>query len=268
MGTTILVSNQKGGVGKTTISSNLAMALADRGYQVGVIDSDPQGHISYVLGILNQRGEPYEGIFNLLVNSRVMNVDLGDVVIPIERGKGRIELLPGGPYTALAGIQMQMQNVPFSYMGELVAPMIERCDYILVDTSPAVSMLTPSLLAMANYVLIPTDMASLDINGVNAVVKTMAQFAGNHDADLVGILPTKTQPNTNEYREQLDRLKQTYPGYVWDDFQLTYSTYWKEATDVAKPILDYAPASHKSHREMVALVDHFIEMTQGVAHVG
>lgn len=270
MSRNILVSNQKGGVGKTTVTCNLAVGLAMKGYNVGVVDTDPQGHCSFSFGVLNEEGKPYEGLFNLLVNAKQFKLTMDDVTFPVSAKKGKwegsIRLLPGGQQTALAAFNMQMRGAKFHELTETLRPFTETCDYVLCDTSPTVSLLTPSLLAWANYVLIPTDGAALDVSGVHEVVYTMIQSAGNNDAKLLGILPTKSHPNTREDSTQFKRLLEWYPGYVWDDVQLTYSTIWKQASDAAVSIFEWAEPTHPAYQQMSDLVDKVALTLMGVEH--
>ncbi len=266
----ILISNQKGGVGKTTVTCNLAVGLAMKGYRVGVLDTDPQGHCSLQFGVLDEQGKPYEALFNLIINAKKFNLTMEDLTFDVspKRGEwsGSIRLLPGGKETALAAFGMQMRGAKFHELTALLEPFTSECDYVLCDTSPTVSLLTPSLMAWADYVLIPTDGAALDVSGVHEVMYTMIQAAGNHDAKLLGILPTKSHPTTKEDNTQLARLLEWYPGYVWDDVQLTYSTIWKQASDVAASIFEWAEESHPAYQQMSALVDKVALTTMGVEY--
>lgn len=267
----ILVINQKGGVGKTTVTCNLAVGLARKGFRVGVVDTDPQGHCSLQFGVLDEEGKPYEGLLNLIVNAKQFGLTMDDLTFPVlpkgeEKWSGSVRLLPGGRQTALAAFDMQMRGAKFHELTNMLEPFTRECDYVLCDTSPTVSLLTPSLLAWADYVLIPTDMAALDVSGVNEVVYTMIQSAGNHDAKLLGIVPTKSQPNTIEHKTQIGRLMGMYPGYVWDDVQLTYSTIWKQASDVAVSIFEWAKPDQPAYQQMSALVDKVALETMGVEY--
>lgn len=256
---TISVSNQKGGTGKSTVCSTLAALLAMLGYKVLMIDMDPQGHLSSLTGTPKA-----DGIFDLLVNNKALH----EVVIPIDdnyhQGNGWLGLLPGYNKTQVAAINMQIQGHDYGQLDRVIAPLRDGMDFILFDNSPTVSLFTPSILMASDYVLIPTRMMTLDLNGVDEIVQIMANLAGLHTAKLLGIVPTQVNPQTREYRLQMADLKERYGALVWEDCQTTLSTVWAEASAVARPVFVYHP-EHQAAQQAQALASKVLQMV-GVRH--
>lgn len=254
--TTLL--NFKGGTGKTTITHLLGFLMAYSGLRVVMIDTDPQGHLSTLTGNIDERGYAQEGVFDLLVNGK----SLHEVIVPIDtQGRGWLGLLPGGQRTQLAAVDMQLRGMDFGAFGRAIEPLKAVTDCILVDTSPSISLFTPSILQVTDHLIIPTDMGRLELDGVAKVFYTLANMAGMHDVNVLGILPTKTTPNTREYTERLGELIGLYgASMVWEDVQTTASTIWKEATDVQSTVVDYAP-EHKSSTQAWAILDKVMTAT-------
>lgn len=248
------INNHKGGVSKTTLTANIGIGLARKGYNVLLLDLDPQGHLSMMTGELGSDGYPYEGVFNLLA---VDEKGLDDVIISLDKFgcDGWLGMIPGGNKTTLTDTYMMMQAQDYKMLSREIAPLAETLDYIVVDTSPKLAMMTQAIMAFSDAILIPTKMASMDINSVGQTVNTMTNLAAIHNAKLLGIVPTQTEPNTLEHRDKLMELIALYgEDVVWDDYQIRKSTVWTEASDVAMPIFDYVP-DHSASDQMIALVD-------------
>jgi chromosome partitioning protein len=260
MAIAISVSNQKGGTSKSTLCSTLAAWLARLGYKVLMVDMDPQGHLSSLTGTPKA-----DGIFELLTLGKALH----EVIIPIDaayhEGEGWLGLLPGYNKTQTAAIDMQIQGHDYGLLDRTLAPLRDGMDFILFDNSPTVSLFTPSILMASDYVLIPTRMMTLDLNGVDEIVQIMANLARLHTAKLLGIVPTQTTPQTKEYRLQMMDLKEKYGELVWDDCQTTLSTVWAEASAVARPVFVYHP-EHQATQQAQALGRKVLEMI-GAHHV-
>jgi chromosome partitioning protein len=246
MAMVISISNQKGGTGKSTMCSHLAAWLASIGYKVLMIDMDPQGHLSSLTGTPKA-----DGVFDLLVNGK----ELHEVILPITAeyhgGAGWLGLLPGYNRTQLAAIDIQLSGQDFGRLGKVLQPLHSAFDFILFDNSPTVSLFTPSILMASDYVIIPTRMMTLDLNGVDEIVQIMTNLAALHNAKLLGIIPTQCTPNTREYRLQMTDLREKYGALVWDDCQTTLSTVWAEASAVARPVFVYHPEHQATQQAQI-----------------
>jgi len=203
---TIAISNQKGGVGKTTTSVCLAHALAIKGKQVLLIDLDPQGQVATALGL-----DRDPGVFNLLVAGRA--------AANVIRSSGRpnLSVITGDKSTATAQIVIEAQHQPVSFLRDLLKPFGKSgLDYVVLDTSPSIGGLQELALFAADTVLIPTAVDYLSSDGVASVIETLNTLRRNHQwpGTLLGILPTFSDDTTRASAENLTALRHVYSEYV------------------------------------------------------
>lgn len=255
--TTILIANFKGGVAKTTTTCNLAYGLASMGFKVGVVDTDPQGHCSHLLGTFDESGNPHESLYTLITTEARFRPSMEALTINIPVGSGSIRLLPGGKLTAIAAVNMEIRKMPITTLRDLLQPLAQECDVLLMDTPPTIGLMTPQSLAVADWVLLPTDLASMDVGGVDAMIYAMAEDAAYHQADVLGIVPTKIHPRDGEDRIQAELLVQKYGDRVWMDTPIHFATAWKQAAAVSASIFELCKPSHKPYQQMEALVNKF-----------
>ncbi|MBZ0305636.1 MAG: ParA family protein [Anaerolineae bacterium] len=263
--TTIVIANKKGGVAKTTLALNIAVAFAALGRRVGLIDMDPQGHISVSLDMVDDYGRPAEGVFQLMVNGVAME----KVIRPAPRDEyesivrvpgGEVIVLPGGAKTQLAAVNIQLEGGNYDALAGAIAPLKQMCDVIVMDTAPSNSLFTGGIYNAADWVLIPTLLTRLGVDSVAETVQEMANLKNLHRARLMGIVPTMMQPRTREERLRLEELKSVYQELVWDDVGIRYSVVWREASEAARSIFSYQKpkdrlAKRQAENQMWALVE-------------
>ena len=146
MATVISVTNQKGGVGKTTSAVNVAYYLAKQGKQTLVIDFDPQGNATSGLGIDKQ------GLEKTMVDVILGEAELKDVIIPTEHK--RLFLAPTTPHLANTEVELAQAEKRFSRL-KMAVETLDGYDYIIIDSPPSLSLLTVNGLIAARYVLLP-----------------------------------------------------------------------------------------------------------------
>lgn len=165
---TIAFMNQKGGVGKTTTAVNLAAALARTGRRVGVIDLDPQAHLTLHLGASVSDGRP--SIYDVLVDESTL-VDEAAVTLP----QGLL-LLPAE--TDLAGAEVELASAP-----DRASRLADRCaaskairglDFLLIDCPPSLGLLTLNALSLAREVVVPMQAHFLALQGLSKLLETVA----------------------------------------------------------------------------------------------
>ncbi len=199
----IAVANQKGGVGKTTTTVNVAHGLACRGKEVLLVDVDPQGQCASALGL---RREP--GVFDLLVSAK----PLRDVLRTT--GRQRLYLIPGDKRTATAQTLLTLERP--GEIGLLMEALHSglNCsdpDYIVMDTAPSVGGLQEMALWAADGVLIPSATDALSTEGVAEIVATLERLAQRHrwQGNIMGVLPTFYDDVTRESQTVLADLRKS-----------------------------------------------------------
>jgi chromosome partitioning protein len=207
--TTVALANQKGGVAKTTSTSNLAFAFAELGLRVLAVDLDPQGSLTVAMG---HDPEDLDRMELTLYRSLVGDRPLREIVIP-----GNPALVPSG--ILLAGAEQELgMDVTRSGQLALRQRLQEvRADYdvVLIDTPPSLGMLTVNGLVAATHVVIPTQTEHLASIGIRALLGTLGRLRRglNPDLAVLGVLPTMYNPRQVHDGVVLEGLREMMRGY-------------------------------------------------------
>jgi len=234
----ITISNQKGGVGKTTTAVSLAHYLSKKGRRVLLIDLDPQGQCATSLGM-----DPEQGTFYLLVISQTSPQEIAFIKKYVrETGREGLTLIPGNQATAQA--QANIQEKPISYLKEVVRPFVkDGVDYIVFDTSPSVGGLQERAIWASDLLILPsaTEFASLD--SVAKTIQTLQVLRAEKGwkGGLLGILPTFFDDKTRESRNSLNDLQRDFGEKVFAPIH--NATVLRECWAAGKTIFEYAPQS-------------------------
>ena len=204
----IAITNQKGGVGKTTTTVNLGIGLARQGKKVLMIDADPQGSLSICLGQKNP-----DALDDTL--STVLKAVVEDKYLPLEKGilqhpegadflPANIEL--SGTETGLVNI-MSREYVLKEYIGRVK----ENYDYILIDCMPSLGMMTINAFVAADSLIVPCQPSFLSTKGLNLLFGSVARVRRtiNPKLRIDGILLTMVDSRTNNARNIISSLKAT-----------------------------------------------------------
>ena len=210
-GTIIALSNQKGGVGKTTTCANLGIGLAMEGKKVLVVDADPQSSLSISLGY------PQPDQLPVTITDLMKKVILDK---PITEGEGilhqkeGVDLLPAS--IELAGLEASMVNVMSreTILRQVLNEIGKPYDFILLDCMPSLGMLTINALAAADSVLIPVQAHYLPAKGLEQLLQTISKVRRqiNPALRIEGVLLTMVDSRTNYAHDISNLIRETYGG--------------------------------------------------------
>lgn len=246
----LAIVNMKGGVGKTTTSINLALGLADRGRRVMLVDMDPQGNVAHSLRIKANQNTIYDLMADDMLIDQVIRTEI----------RPRLDVIPSsnvafGLEHRLAGETLREKI--FSRRMRTV----ENYDYVVVDTSPAMSLLTVNTLLYVDVVVLTVSMDQMAIIGavqsLTGLRRVLTVFESANKQILV--LPTMYNASTNGSKETLNALREDpdlapylMPVIIRQDVKLSYAAASK------KSIWEYEPRS-RAAEDYSRLVDYFVQ---------
>lgn len=211
MAKVITVTNQKGGVGKTTTSINLAFYLAKSGKDTLLIDFDPQGNASSGLGI--DKRELDKSMCDVMLGE----VELAEIVTKVEKNK-HLFIAPTIPELANVEVQMAEMEDKFRILKHAIDSVSEKYEYIIIDSPPSLSLLTVNGMIAADYLLLPVQTEFYALEGVAQLLESMnlVKKAMNPDLKLLGVLATMYDRRTSLSSEVLAEIKKYFKEKVFD----------------------------------------------------
>ena len=232
----IAITNQKGGVGKTTTTVNLGVGLANVGYPVLLIAADPQGSLTVSLGVKNPDELPVSlaTVLQRVIDDRPIDGGLG--IIQHEEG---VDLLPSN--IELSGLEISLFNVmsrEFILKG-YVDEIRGNYDYILIDCMPSLGMMTVNSLVAADSVIIPSQPNFLSTKGLNLLMHSISKVKRqiNPRLRIDGILLTMVDSRTNNAKDIISSLRSTMGSNIRVfDTEIPHSVRAAECSLVGKSI--------------------------------
>lgn len=244
----IAVSNQKGGVGKSTTANALGAGLLHKGFKVLYVDMDAQGNLSYSMGANNRAVSSLE----VLTGTSTAK----EAIISTPQG----DLIPASP--ALASVDTLITDTGKEYrLKEALEPLLGEYDYIILDTPPALGTLTINALTACNSVIIPAQADIYSLQGIGQLsqtIQTVKKYC-NKDLSIKGLLVTRYNARTVLAKDMAELLEDTasqlqtklYKTKIRECIAL------KEAQAVQQDIFTYSPKSNAT-ADYTAFIDEVI----------
>ena len=248
----ITVSNQKGGVGKTTTSAALAAGLSMAGKKVLCIDLDPQGNLGFCMGLDAESGYT-------VLDALKGEVPVGDAVLKTEL----CDLLSSDITLSSSGLEEVRREHRESILRDMLNPILKDYDYVVIDTPPALNLLTVNAYAVSDYLIIPMASDILSLVGLSQLRETVETVKGqlNPDLKVMGILLTRYNGRTclaRDVQEMAGQLAMQMNTQVFAS-KIRNGVAIAEAPAHGESIFTYNPRS--------AAVKDYSEFVQEVARI-
>ncbi|MCR1843113.1 ParA family protein [Murimonas intestini] len=251
MGRTIVIANQKGGVGKTTTAINLSASLAELGQKVMIIDMDPQGNTTSGLGV--EKEELENTVYELLLGeTSIENCMIKDAF-------ENLTIVPSNINLAAAEIELIGVDEKEYILKKEVEKIKKDYDFVLIDCPPSLSMLTINSMCAADTVLVPIQCEYYALEGLTQLMHTinLVQERLNPELEIEGVVFTMYDARTNLSLQVVENVKSNLKQNIYKTI-IPRNIRLAEAPSYGKPITEYDPKSTgaESYRLLAEEVIH------------
>lgn len=262
MGRVIAVANQKGGVGKTTTTVNLAASLAAAEQRTLIVDGDPQGNATSGMGIVG--ADLPVTLYDVLIGS----ADVG-AALQARVHFDRLDVIPATPDLAGAEVELIDRENRGSAMREVLEPLRDQYDFILIDCPPSLGLITLNMLGAADSVLIPLQCEYYALEGISQLLNTVhrIQHGVNKDLDISGVLLTMYDARLNLSRQVAADAREYFGNTVFETV-IPRNVRLAEAPSFGKPIILYDIGSVGAKAYMGVARELIARTTRGATNNG
>ena len=236
MGRIIAVANQKGGVGKTTTSINLAACLAEKGKKVLAVDMDPQGNLTSGLGVDKDSVE--KSIYELIIGE----VDIKDVIN--KEVLENLDIIPTSIDLSAAEIELIGVDDKEYILRNAIDQVKDQYDFVIIDCPPSLSMLTINAMTTADSVIVPIQCEYYALEGLSQLIHTidLVKDRLNNDLEIEGVVFTMYDARTNLSLQVVENVKENLQQNIYKTI-IPRNVRLAEAPSYGQPITLYDPRS-------------------------
>ncbi|HUI31231.1 MAG TPA: AAA family ATPase [Candidatus Acidoferrales bacterium] len=236
MGKIITIANQKGGVGKTTTTVNVAACLAALEHKTLLIDIDPQSNATSALGF--DKSQPHVSTYDVILGSSPADASIRDTTLSF------LKLMPSDINLVGAEVELVEMEMRESLLKNAIIPIKDNFEYVLIDCPPSLGLLTVNALVAADSVLVPVQTEYFALEGLGQLLNTISMVKRNLNSglELEGVLLTMFDSRLKLSNQVVDEVRRYFDQRVFRTV-IGRNVRLSEAQSFGKPIILYDAAS-------------------------